>query len=184
MSSRSIVLSSYVNAGNPGNSRHHNAGGHDGPSRHIDRPKFKSVYGVPDKVSDATEEMQKKRERASEQYDLPRPRGERRLHDGVGLRSRGCCQKPDHERDGGDAQEYAGKPVEDRKYRCQLRAVKLDVRRERPLRFGGELDAIGTYLSRDQLLRSIIAFLMCAMALPGFKPLGQVRVQLRIVWQR
>src|SRR6476620_6308412 len=60
MSWRSIALSSYVSAGNPGNDRHHNAGGHDRPSRPIDRPKVKSVYGVPVKLSDATEEMQKK----------------------------------------------------------------------------------------------------------------------------
>jgi hypothetical protein len=29
-----------------------------------------------------------------------------------------------------------------------------------------------------------IIFLISAMALPGFRPLGQVREQLRMVWQR
>lgn len=29
-----------------------------------------------------------------------------------------------------------------------------------------------------------ISFLISAMARPGFRPLGQVRVQLRMVWQR
>ena len=38
--------------------------------------------------------------------------------------------------------------------------------------------------SRHQLLRSISNFLIPAMALPGFKPFGHVRVQLRMVWQR
>src|SRR3954454_17895586 len=62
MLSRSMALISDIEAGNPGNHRHRDAGGHDGPPRHIDRPKFKSVYGVPYKVSDAAEKMQKKRE--------------------------------------------------------------------------------------------------------------------------
>lgn len=33
-------------------------------------------------------------------------------------------------------------------------------------------------------LRAIIIFLISAMALAGFKPLGQVRVQFMMVWQR
>lgn len=32
--------------------------------------------------------------------------------------------------------------------------------------------------------RWIISFLISAMALAGFKPLGQVRVQFMMVWQR
>jgi hypothetical protein len=36
----------------------------------------------------------------------------------------------------------------------------------------------------DLLLRSIINFLIPAMALPGFNPFQHVRVQLRIVWHR
>jgi hypothetical protein len=86
---------------------------------------------------DATEEMQKECECASEQGHLTSPRGQRRLHNGVGWRSRGCCKKPGHEGYCSDAQEYAGDPVDDRKYGCQLRAVKLDIRREGLLRFGG-----------------------------------------------
>src|SRR6185312_16831982 len=35
-----------------------------------------------------------------------------------------------------------------------------------------------------QLRRSISIFLISAIALPGFSPFGQVRVQLRIVWHR
>jgi hypothetical protein len=61
------------------------------------------VNGIPYKVPDAAEEMQKKRERTSEQYDLPDPRDERRLHGGIGLRSCRCGEKPDHECDGGNA---------------------------------------------------------------------------------
>src|SRR6478672_2040850 len=116
MSSRSIALSPHAKADEPGNNRHHNAGGDNGPSRHVDSPKFESVHGVPDKVSDAAEQMQKECERKCEQNDLPCPGGESRLRDGVGLRACCSCGKPDHQRDGGDAQKYAGKPVDDRKH--------------------------------------------------------------------
>ena len=37
---------------------------------------------------------------------------------------------------------------------------------------------------RRQLRRSTIFFLISAIALPGFNPFGQVRVQFRIVWER
>ena len=36
----------------------------------------------------------------------------------------------------------------------------------------------------DQLRRSITIFLISAMAFPGLRPFGQVRVQLRMVWHR
>jgi hypothetical protein len=35
-----------------------------------------------------------------------------------------------------------------------------------------------------QSCRSTIIFLICAIALAGFRPLGQVLVQFMIVWQR
>src|SRR6478735_12552395 len=94
MSSRSIALSPHATAGDPCNNRHHNAGGDNGPSRHVDSPKFESVHCVPDKVSDAAEQMQKERERKCEQNDLPCPGGESRFRDRVGLRSRRPCDKP------------------------------------------------------------------------------------------
>jgi len=37
---------------------------------------------------------------------------------------------------------------------------------------------------RDQTARSTISFLISAMAADGFRPLGQVRAQFMIVWQR
>ncbi len=36
----------------------------------------------------------------------------------------------------------------------------------------------------DQICRSTISFLISAIALAGFRPLGQVLVQFMIVWQR
>lgn len=42
----------------------------------------------------------------------------------------------------------------------------------------------GQHHQFDQIWRSTIIFLISAIALPGFNPLGQVRVQLRMVWQR
>ena len=38
--------------------------------------------------------------------------------------------------------------------------------------------------TKDQTTRSIIIFLISAIALAGFSPLGQVLVQFIIVWQR
>lgn len=37
---------------------------------------------------------------------------------------------------------------------------------------------------QPQLPRSAIIFFIKAIALPGFSPFGQVRVQFRMVWQR
>ncbi len=46
-------------------------------------------------------------------------------------------------------------------------------------------DVIHTWLARLCLQRrSMISFLISAMALAGFSPLGQVRAQFMIVWQR
>src|SRR5665213_3161285 len=62
----------------------------------------------------------------------------------------------------------------DRQNRGELWPVNLDV--------GREWSVIVWH--RTQLLRSTIIFLIEAIALPGFNPFGQVRVQLSIVWQR
>jgi hypothetical protein len=84
-------------------------------------------------MADAAEKMQKKSERASEQYDLSHPGGECAVHDGIGLRAGSRSENPEYESDGGSGQEKAGKPVEDRKDRGQLWPVELNVGRERPL---------------------------------------------------
>ena len=80
----------------------------------------------------------------------------------------------------------AGDPVGDRQDRGQLRPVVLDVGRERPRTADdgfGFIEQCG-YLVHVVSVRSSIIFLISAIALPGFKPFGQVRVQLRMVWQR
>ncbi|GGM01011.1 hypothetical protein GCM10011534_23550 [Pseudooceanicola nanhaiensis] len=40
------------------------------------------------------------------------------------------------------------------------------------------------FMAPDQTVRSTIIFLISAMALAGFRPLGQVFAQFMIVWQR
>lgn len=71
-------------------------------------------------------------------------------------------------------QRDACQAMRDREHRRKLGPVNLEVGRKRSIVPNHWI----------QLLRSAIIFLIDAMAFPGLSPFGQVRVQLRIVWQR
>jgi hypothetical protein len=57
---------------------------HDGPSRNVDRPKLESVDGVPDKMTDATAQMQEEGEGATEQHGLAGPGPDRAVNNAIG----------------------------------------------------------------------------------------------------
>src|SRR5690606_20823880 len=59
--------------------------------------------------------------------------------------------------------------------------LQLQRRRREKARSPGALDVAA---SGGQARRAIISFLISAMARAGFRPLGQVRVQFMMVWQR
>lgn len=56
------------------------------------------------------------------------------------------------------------------------RCLQLTNETKKPIFFRGVFFSSFSYTA--------ISFLISAMARPGFRPLGQVRVQLRMVWQR
>ena len=73
---------------------------------------------------------------------------------------------------------FAGQSMREGQYRGQLGPIDLQMRRKRPGRTFRSRRPVGC---RGQLLRSSSIFLIPPMALPGFNPLGHVRVQLRMV---
>ena len=155
---------------------------YDRPSRNVDRPKFEAVDGVPDEMTDATAQMQEEGEGAAEQHDLADPGSDRALNHAVCPGTIRRSAQPDHQAHGAKAQNYPGDAVGDRQHRRELRPIDLDVGRKRAGRYRRRIAIHG--LVHDHISRSPIAFLISAMALPGFNPLGQVRVQLRMVWHR
>ena len=96
------------------------------------------------------------------------------LYGRIRLRPRRGGDQPKDQQQCADAQGDAGDAVADRQDRGELWPVDLEIRRERSI----------VVCHQAQLLRWTIIFLIAAIALPGFSCFGQVRVQLRMVWQR
>ena len=142
------------------------------------------MHGIPDQMSDPAAEMQKKGEGGSKQRDPADPGRDGCLHRSIGLRSQRSRNQPNDQDNGTGAQKYPGDPIEDRENRRELRADRSVRSEDSGLgRVVVGLGIIRLFL-RNQLRRSIIIFLISAIALPGLRPFGQVRVQFKIVWQR
>src|SRR5215469_11880773 len=91
------------------------------------------MAGIPDEMPDAVAQMvEQRRAPAEQQYD-PEPRAEKILHGVIGVRTARSRDEPPHEQYPAEAQGDAGGAVEDRHHRCELPAVNLKVRRQRPL---------------------------------------------------
>ena len=170
--------------GRPGRHGEHYARRHHGPSRDIDRPQARSRGRYPRRGGGCRRTRCRKKAKVQpNNTNAADPRPDRLLDGGVGLRPGGSGAQPDHQADGADAEDDAGDAIGDRQDRGELRPVDLDVGRERsrPRRLRCRSDRLDVH---GQLSRSTIIFLISAMALPGFNPFGQVRVQLRMVWHR
>ena len=166
-------LSLHPEADDPGAQREADTDGDHRPAGRVDRLEIETVTRVPKEMPNAVAKVKKEGERPSQQQEKPQPRGKKAMERCVGRRSRRRCNQPANEQGRADAERDAGQTMRDREDRGELGPVNLKVGRKRSIFAAIEL----TPPLDDH-------FLIEAIALPGFSPFGQVRVQLRIVWQR